>query len=270
MPKRSKADSIAQARLAYITAGQPPLAGPRHAFPEAGPDQRSADPDPEIDAQVAATSATPGGAGLWARLNFTHRHAIAVLILLIAGTLVAAGVLATSRATPVTVEMTGPTPVESDPIPSEAVASVPSTIRVHVAGAVVTPGVVSIPEGSIVEDAIIAAGGFTERADPAQLNLAAPLVSGQQVLVGTRDAPLGEIRDPAGAAAAGGGDGALINLNNASAQELEELPGVGPVLAAAIVDWRESNGGFTAVADLQEVSGIGPRSYERLEPLVTV
>lgn len=146
-------------------------------------------------------------------------------------------------------------------------------------GAVVEPGVVSIPAGSRVGDALAAAGGLREDADCAELNLAAEVPDGAQIMIGTLDDPRGELRTgqsaPSGGAggAAGSGGGAastLVNLNTAGAAQLETLPGVGPVMAQRIIDWRTTNGGFTRVEELQEVDGIGAKTYARLAPLVQV
>ena len=113
-----------------------------------------------------------------------------------------------------------------------------------------------------------AAGGMRVDADPAELNLAAPVSDGQQVIVGTTSEPRGEVKQQAGNATSGT-SGAPVNLNTATQQELEALPGVGPVLAGQIMAWRQDNGGFSSVAQLQEVSGIGPKSFAKLEALVT-
>lgn len=150
------------------------------------------------------------------------------------------------------------------------------TIVVHVVGQVNTPGVVEIPSGARVVDAITAAGGTTAEADTASVNLARPAVDGEQVYVaspgevvpGPPDAPgeagsLGEAGGPDGA-------GSLVNLNSATSEELQTLPGVGPALAQRILDWRESNGTFGSVDQLQDVSGIGPVVLEGLRALATV
>ncbi|GAA3578955.1 hypothetical protein GCM10022197_40510 [Microlunatus spumicola] len=158
-----------------------------------------------------------------------------------------------------------------------------SGLVVHVLGAVRHPGLVRLPAGARVQDAIKAAGGLRDDADPAQLNLAQPLEDGVQVVVGTRRHPLGEVR-AVGAAAGGGGSGggstggsastagsgAVVDLNRASVDQLDTLPGVGPVTAQKIVDWREQHGRFSAADELQEVDGIGPKTYARLAPHVRV
>ena len=154
----------------------------------------------------------------------------------------------------------------------------PRQIWVHVLGAVASPGVVGLPEGSRVADAIAAAGGLLPDADPAELNLAQPLPDGAQLIIGTVGAPRGELRvGDAQSAASGGGAGAsegggqpTLNLNTATQAQLETLPGIGPATASKIIAWREANGGFTRVEELQEVDGIGPKTYAQLEPLVHV
>ena len=143
-------------------------------------------------------------------------------------------------------------------------------VRVHVAGEVLRPGVVTLTQGAIVLDAISAAGGLAPGADPAQLNLAASVSDGMQVIIGSLAEPRGDINGAAAPAPAGGAGSAALDLNSATAAELETLPGVGPVMASAIVAWREENGRFTAVEELQEVSGIGPKTFEKLRALVRI
>ena len=148
-----------------------------------------------------------------------------------------------------------------------------SEVTVDVAGKVRRPGIVVLPAGSRVVDALDQAGGARRGVDTTALNLARLLVDGEQLLVGV-DAPA--VVPPApGAIAPGtpgapGAPGALVDLNLATQPELEELPEVGPVTAAAIIAWREQNGGFTAVAELLEVDGIGDATLAQLTPLVTV
>ncbi len=137
-------------------------------------------------------------------------------------------------------------------------------VVVDVDGAVRRPGVVTLPDGSRVVDAIKAAGGQASRADTGSLNLAQVLMDGEQVIVPRRGSP-GQAAPPGVSAAPG-----LVNLNTATATELETLPGIGPVLAAAIVDWRTQNGGFTSVDQLEQVSGIGPTTFAELASLVRV
>lgn len=170
--------------------------------------------------------------------------------------------------------------------PSAAVgdASGPAAgpVLVHVVGEVAAPGVVELPAGARVVDAIDAAGGLTEAADAGSVNMARAVVDGEQVWVGApgEDPPVGWVSG-APAVAGNGSDGqsagssstegrAPVDLNRATQADLEELPGIGPVTAGRILAWREEHGAFTAVAELLEVSGIGERTLEQLEPLVVV
>jgi len=138
-------------------------------------------------------------------------------------------------------------------------------------GAVTTPGVVELPQGARVIDAIEAAGGFTANADPADLNLAAILVDGAQIIIGTTSAPQGEVRQSTSPnSGSAPGSSGKVNLNQATSAQLESLPGVGPVTAAAILAWRQNNGSFTSTTQLQEVNGIGPKTFAQLEPYVCV
>ncbi len=145
-------------------------------------------------------------------------------------------------------------------------------VTVHVAGQVAQPGLIRLPAGSRVDDALHAAGGALPGVDLSDLNLARLLSDGEQVAVGIEgaaDAQPGRGAADGGAAAAGSGGG-LVDLNHATLEELDTLPGVGPVLAQRILDWRSANGQFTTVDELQEVSGIGPKVFATLVPKVHV
>lgn len=151
-------------------------------------------------------------------------------------------------------------------VASTVAAGVP-TIAVHVSGWVVAPGVVEVGEGAIVADAIAAAGGARLGADLDAINLAAPVMAGDQVAVpGPGEAGGAD----GGAAAPGSGGNGKISLNRADATALQDLPGVGPVLAERIVAYRDANGPFSAVEDLLEVSGIGEAKLAAIRDLVTV
>jgi competence protein ComEA len=148
---------------------------------------------------------------------------------------------------------------------------------VHVLGAVVRPGVVSLPAQSRVLDAINAAGGLRRRANPGDLNLAQVLADGEQVLIGTKAEPAGEVRQGGGPATRRGagstatrGGQAQLDLNAATEAELETLPGIGPVTAAKITAWRDEHGRFTRVEELQEIDGIGPKTFAQLADHVRV
>jgi competence protein ComEA len=145
-----------------------------------------------------------------------------------------------------------------------------ATVTVHVAGAVKTPGVIALPVGARVIDAVEGAGGGRADADLDHLNLAAKLVDGQRILV----TKIGQVAPAAelGTGGAGGdpGSGALIDLNNATSAQLETLPGIGPALAGAIIAERDRRGGFRSVNELREVRGIGEKRFADLRDRVMV
>ncbi|MDY6877954.1 MAG: helix-hairpin-helix domain-containing protein [Chloroflexota bacterium] len=146
----------------------------------------------------------------------------------------------------------------------------PAPIRVHVSGAVRQPAVYELSSGSIVQDAVDAAGGPAADADLDHINLALELEDQQQVYVPCQ----GETNPPpsvSGGASGGGGSVVpLVNINTATTAELETLPRIGPVTAQHIVDYREANGSFQSIEEIQDVPGIGPATFEGLEDLITV
>lgn len=152
----------------------------------------------------------------------------------------------------------------------------PETLIVHVVGKVNTPGIVTVPAGSRLADAIAAAGGTVGKVDLTELNLARKIEDGEQIRVGLPPAfeptSQGESSSSASgsAGAAPSGTSGKVNLNSASLSELDTLPGVGPVTAQSIVDWRSKNQKFHSVEDLLDIRGIGEATLERLRPLVTV
>jgi competence protein ComEA len=158
------------------------------------------------------------------------------------------------------------------------IASTTTTTRppvlVHVAGAVVHPGLVRLATGDRVDDAVRAAGGPAPNADLDRLNLAAKVADGQRILVVIVGAPAGaEGAAPAGDGSSTGDEATAsgpVNLNTATAEQLDTLPGIGPALAAAILRERERRGGFTDVGQLRDVRGIGDARFADLKPLVTV
>ena len=149
-----------------------------------------------------------------------------------------------------------------------ASAASAAEVVVSVAGKVGKPGLVRLPAGARVADALEAAGGPKPGVDVAMLNLARKVVDGELILVGITPSP-GQPAPPgvSGPAAPGGGP---VNLNTATIADLDTLPGVGPVLAQRILDARDAQGGFRAVSDLRQVDGIGESRYEQLKDLVTV
>ncbi|MEV4392360.1 ComEA family DNA-binding protein [Nonomuraea sp. NPDC049607] len=181
-------------------------------------------------------------------------------VLMVVGALaVAVAVFFVLRSQP-TPEPLPPAPVMTSPTPSPTMK-----VTVQVAGKVRSPGVYLLPQGSRVTDAVSAAGGLRHGASTGALNLARRLLDGEQIVVGA----------PAAAAAPPGLPGsdpatAVLDLNSATTDQLEELPGVGEVLAARIAEFRTAHGGFTSVDQLREVSGIGAKKYEEIKPKVRV
>jgi competence protein ComEA len=153
-----------------------------------------------------------------------------------------------------------------------SVAAGPGIVLVHVVGQVRHPGVVRLPAGARVEQAIEAAGGATSKADLVRVNLARPVVDGEQIVVPKPGEAITGAAGVVGGALAGSTAGAAapVDLNTADLAELDTLPGVGPVLAQRILDWRSKNGRFSTIDELGEVSGIGEKVLENLRPLVRV
>ena len=178
-----------------------------------------------------------------------------------------------ASATPLTALSTGPVSSTGPDGSATSAAEMTSsasvgTVTVDIEGKVRRPGIVVLPTGSRVVDAIKAAGGASRRRDLAGLNLAAVLADGQQFVVGAGSGPAPGGSVPSGAPPSM--TGALVNLNSATLEQLDTLPGVGPVTAQSILDWRTKNGGFSSVDELLEVDGIGPATLQKLTPLVTV
>jgi len=145
-------------------------------------------------------------------------------------------------------------------------------IVVHIVGAVLEPGVYSLPIKSRQQDAIEAAGGFLSDANPQALNLAAPLQDGDRIVVPTipSDTPTPATNSSKSTIVELPSSNTLININTASQVDLENLPGIGPVKAQTIIAYRESNGFFGLIEDIQNVPGIGPKTFENLKSLITV
>lgn len=150
-------------------------------------------------------------------------------------------------------------------------------VIVHVVGRVKKPGLITLEEGARVADAIEAAGGVTKTADLTRINLARVLHDEEHLVIlnSDEDPPEREGAQLEGGSHANGngndhGSDDVLNLNTADQSALEGLPGVGPVMADRIIAWREENGPFSSVEDLHEISGVGPKIFAQLEPLVTV
>jgi competence protein ComEA len=273
------------ARASATSAADPP-----EVWPSAWPPGVEADPSP------------PGGVPRWqvpgrAALGIGLLAVLAVVVVVLlqlrgasSGTVLSQPVSAVAASPAAAFGASGapPTPAEgyssaaavSAASPSAAGQSSAGMFRVYVVGQVRRPQVVSLAPGSRVEDAVDAAGGATERADLTVMNLARPVVDGERIVVprpGQKLATADPVPVPAataagGAAGAAGGSapGTPVDLNTATVADLDALPGVGPVLAGRIVEWRQQNGGFKTVDDLGEVSGIGDATLAKLRPLVRV
>ena len=268
-------------RLSGLLAGRecgwvlPPEEGdaqhpePDQVEPSPRIDERAAEPVPPRSWSEDADRPGPGLTGLLptslrtGRLDPGRRGAVALVVVALLAAVVAGGVVLRGRPQEVVV----PAVLETGrPLPGISASPVAEVV-VSVGGKVRSPGVVRLPAGSRVDDAVRAAGGVLPGASTELLNLARKLVDGEQVLVGV-DAPPGA----PGAATGGTNSGAtgLVDLNAASASDLDALPGIGPVLAQRIVDWRTENGRFDSVEQLREVTGIGEAKYSDLAKKVTV
>ncbi|MCG7286601.1 ComEA family DNA-binding protein [Cellulomonas sp. ACRRI] len=231
------------------------------------------------EADGVVVDARPGLDGL-VRWRVAPRTAgIALGALLLVGGAVALRSAGQPTGEPVAVEepaVTAPATAQGDGEPGPAAAE-EATVWVHVVGEVESPGVVAMPAGSRVADAVTAAGGALPGADLTALNLAAVVQDGAQIRVpAPGEEPLAADDTGGGAGAGGGGaggagaGGGAVDVNAAGAAELQTLPGIGPVLAERIVAWREANGPFASVDALLDVSGIGPAVLGQIRDLVRV
>lgn len=164
-------------------------------------------------------------------------------------------------------------PISLQPAPTK------SPIAVHVIGAVPRPGLYEFAEGARVQDAIDAAGGLLTSANIDSINLAAFLEDGVQLTIPYKDGQAppaepaeAELELPGATEESGSNEDNpdLININTASVDELDELPGIGPTIAQRIIDYRDANGPFQTIEDLLNVSGIGPSTFEQIKDLITV
>jgi competence protein ComEA len=148
----------------------------------------------------------------------------------------------------------------------EPATPTPSTINVYVSGAVKNPDVYALPLNAIVKDAIAAAGGPTDEADLDRINLATRLSDQMQVYVPRK----GEAAPPPPGGSPPDGVTGKININTASVEKLDKLPGIGPAIASAIVDYRTQNGPFKTIEDINAVKGIGDALFEKIKDQITV
>ncbi len=264
------ADLIRQRLRVLLDERRPPGWVPDHEAPDTGAEEEVA--------VAAADDGLPAGLGRHRAPDSAVRVAPgrrAVWSLWVVGLLAALLVVGSTWSGRPQVE---PAPAEPAPAaspPAEGPDAAPSvggaadsaaTVVVSVVGSVARPGLVTLPAGARVADAVAAAGGLLPDADPASVNLAAVVSDGQQVAVGVPGAGVVGAADGSGAA---GGAGP-VDLNAATAADLDALPGIGPVLAQRIVEHRERNGPFRSVEQLDDVPGIGPATYAELAELVTV
>lgn len=158
------------------------------------------------------------------------------------------------------------TPITLPPAPTQA------PVLVDVSGAVAQPGIYSLPASSRVKDAIEAAGGLLPEAFTASLNMAAPLSDGTKVLVPVKqaDGDLPATGEESPVTASSSQTIFPVNINTAPKQDLMELPGIGETKAQAIIEYRNQNGPFTSIEEIQNVSGIGPATFEKLKDLITI
>jgi len=290
--------SLLSAELAAVR--QPPVSGDDHdrhtrvrtlaAVPDehthvlAAPLEPAGPPALPVPGRHAARRPAPGmAAQLAERMPHTLRGRVrlsgaqlAVVALLVAAGLALAAwwtVRSASRGEPVPAAAPLASAVPGLETPSASAAapagSAATTVVVDVVGAVRRPGIVVLESGSRVVDAIEAAGGARKRVDLSTLNQARLLVDGEQIVIGMPAAP-GVAASAAPAAPTTSAEAGLVNINTATQEQLEELPGVGPVTAQAILDWRADNGGFTSVEELLEVDGIGDATLADLAPHVTI
>ncbi len=205
--------------------------------------------------------------GEW--LDRYKAYVLAVLLVAIAAGSV---LLWLQRPQPAPIILSTPVPAAT---PTPVPTSTPAPLRVYVTGAVREPDVYVLSPGSIVKDAVAAAGGATGDADLERVNLAVQVCDQQQVYVprqgeGTPPVPLVATAFPAAESRSSVVSVSIVNINSASASELETLPGIGPVFAQRIVDYRTEHGPFVVVEDIVEVKGIGPATFAKLEGLITV
>jgi competence protein ComEA len=183
--------------------------------------------------------------------TLSRRHALVAVACVAMLVLVASRLVAPSRPAPDSASLS--------PIVTVPATSPPRSVIVDVAGAVRTPGVYSLRTDARVADAIARAGGMTRRADRAAVNLAAPVADGVQILVPSLAGGRG-----GGSLASAGVPAGPVNLNSASLEQLDALPGIGPITAQKILDYRRDHGPFTSVDQLDAIPGIGPSRIEDL------
>jgi competence protein ComEA len=152
--------------------------------------------------------------------------------------------------------------------PLTKTAAAPALVVVDVVGAVRLPGLYKLAQGARIADAVARAGGATRKADLTMINLAAPLADGEQVVVPKRGAAAPSAAPSGTDGSAGVATSGPVHLSTATLEQLDSLPGVGPVTAQKVLDYRQTHGAFTSVDELDAVPGIGPARMEQLKDLV--
>jgi competence protein ComEA len=263
---------------------------------QADPEDGNPDPDaPDEDQNSLLPRWLPDGAqggGWMARLRADPGRAGAIALAVVAALAVLVTIFTLMRDRPAPVMSAKLPPVEKASTATPRSSASPGQpagpdrpVVVSVVGLVHTPGLVTLAPGARIADALQAAGGAVDGADTIGLNMARPLGDGEQIVVGL--APISGQPRVLGSSVASGSTpqpgapapvsgsvkpkaGEALDLNTATVEQLDTLPGVGPVTAAAIVAWRQANGKFTSVDQLADVDGIGPARLEKLRALVRV
>ena len=247
------------------------------------------EPDTPLSRWLPETTKPDGTAGWVAAIRADPGRAGAISLAVVGVIAVLVTVFTLMRDKPPPVASAKLPPVEmvssASPTPGPAPPNAAGPVVVSVVGLVHKPGLVTLAPGARIADALAAAGGALDGADLIGLNMARRVTDGEQLIVGIAAAPgqpatMGSsisstpaAAEPAGSSPAGGKPSApdgLVDLNVASVEELDALPGIGPVTAAAIIAWRDANGRFTSVDQLGDVDGIGPARLDKLRDLVRV
>jgi competence protein ComEA len=199
--------------------------------------------------------------------KWPERYRVYILILCGLGTVIGLVLFVANRPRPAPIIISTPIPTVAPPLePSPT----PHPLRVYVTGAVVNPDVYILPQASIVKDAVQAAGGATADADLDRINLALQVHDQQQIYVPRQGEDAVPIPPPGGRSVPVVPSGSRVNINTASLDELETLPGIGPAIAQRIIDYRSQNGGFATIEEIMDVKGIGPATFAEIEDAITV
>ena len=189
---------------------------------------------------------------------------------LIVGALIGAMVIAAAltlarRVRPAPIYITPPAPTPT-PLPT----ATPGPMQIYITGEVIHPAVYELPTGTIIQDAVLAAGGFSEAANSEVINLALPLSDGMHIHVPDSESEPAVTSGNAGVVTSETPGGGPININTATLEELDSLPGIGPGIGQRIIEYRQEVGLFAAIEDIMDVSGIGPAKFEQMKDLIVV